>query len=91
MSILQKSTSSSQAGQRVRFRGSLWLDRSRHSRTLNRLFSCPTNDNVCATVEKVKRPPREKFFIPLGARSCAIFGRCLRTEFRHHSCNTAPR
>jgi hypothetical protein len=51
----------------------------------------PGNDHVCATVQKVKHPAREKFFIPLGARSCALFGRCLRPEFRHDSCNTAPR
>jgi hypothetical protein len=51
----------------------------------------PGNDHVRATVQKVKRPAREELFIPLGARSCAIFGRCLRTEFRHDSCNTAPR
>jgi hypothetical protein len=46
---------------------------------------------VCATVEKTKHPTGEKFFIPVGVTSCAILGRCLRTEFRHDSCNTAPR
>jgi hypothetical protein len=45
----------------------------------------------CATVEKVKRPASKKFFIPLGTRSYAILGRLARTEFRHDSCNTAPR
>jgi hypothetical protein len=39
MSILQKSTSYSQTDRRVRFRGSLCVQRSPHSRTLNRLFS----------------------------------------------------
>jgi len=51
-------------------------------------FGC---DHVSATVEKAKHPACEKFSIPLRARSCAIFGRCVRTEFRHDSCNTAPR
>jgi hypothetical protein len=46
-------------------------------------------DHVCATVQK-EDTASEKFFIPSGTRSCAIFGRCLRTEFRQDSCNTAP-
>jgi hypothetical protein len=51
--------------------------------------SPPTNDHVCATVEKVKHPASQKFFIPSRTRSCAILGRPARTEFRHDSCNTA--
>jgi len=50
-----------------------------------------SNDNVCATIQKVKHPAREKFFIPSRTRGYAIFGRSARTEFRHDSCNTAPR
>jgi hypothetical protein len=46
---------------------------------------------VCATVEKVKHPASQKFFTPSGVRSCAIPGRGPCTEFRHDSCNTAPR
>ena len=49
------------------------------------------NDHVCATVEKVKHPAGEKFFIPSGKRSYAIFWPRARTEFRHDSCNTAHR
>jgi hypothetical protein len=45
-------------------------------------------DHVCATVEKAKHSASEKFFIPLNARSYAVFGRRTRTEFRHDSCNT---
>jgi hypothetical protein len=41
MSILQKSTSHSQTDRRVRLSGSLCLEGSDHSRTLNRLFSFP--------------------------------------------------
>jgi hypothetical protein len=48
-------------------------------------------DHVCATVEKTKRGASEKFFIPSGARSYAIWGLRVRTEFRHDSCNTAHR
>jgi hypothetical protein len=48
-------------------------------------------DHVCATVEKTKRGASEKFFIPSGARSYAIFGRRAGTEFRHDSCNAAHR
>ncbi len=40
---------------------------------------------------KGKTPPSEKFFTPLGAGSCAIIERGPCTEFRHDSCNTAPR
>jgi hypothetical protein len=47
--------------------------------------------NICATVEKVKHRASQKFFIPYRTRSCAILGRLARTEFRHDSCNTAPR
>jgi hypothetical protein len=39
MSILQKSTSRSQTDRRIRLSGSLCLERSDRSRTLNRLFS----------------------------------------------------
>jgi hypothetical protein len=46
--------------------------------------------NICATVQKVKHPAGEKFFIPWGTRSYANFGRPARTEFRHDSCNAAP-
>ena len=46
---------------------------------------------VPATVEKVKHPAGQKFFIPSRTRSCAILRRPARTEFRHDSCNTAPR
>ena len=49
----------------------------------------PANDYVRATVEKVKRPACGEFFIPLATKSCAIWGRDARTEFRHDSCNTA--
>ncbi len=46
---------------------------------------------VCATVEKAKHSANGKFFIPWGTSSYAIFRRSARTEFRHDSCNTAPR
>ena len=46
--------------------------------------------NICATVEKAKRPACEKFFIPCHTRGYASFGPRARTEFRHDSCNTAP-
>jgi hypothetical protein len=48
-------------------------------------------DHVCATVGKLKHPVSGEFFIPAGTRSCAILWCCPRTEFRHDSCNTAPR
>jgi hypothetical protein len=48
----------------------------------------PTNDHVCATVEKLKHPASQKFFIPSGTRGYAILRRCPCTEFRHDSCNT---
>jgi len=48
-------------------------------------------DQVGATVEEVKHPACQKISIPLGARSCAVLGPGPRTEFRHDSCNTAPR
>ncbi len=48
-------------------------------------------DHVRATVEKTKHPLREIFFIPLFARTYAIQQPRARTEFRHVSCNTAPR
>jgi hypothetical protein len=50
----------------------------------------PANDHVCATIQKVKHPAGEKFFIRLATRSCAAGPRRARTEFRHDSCNTAP-
>jgi hypothetical protein len=46
---------------------------------------------IRATVEKGKHPARQKFFIPSRTRSYAISGRPARPEFRHDSCNTAPR
>ena len=46
------------------------------------------NDNVSATVEKVKRPRSEKFFIPFAMRAYAILGVSFYAEFRHDSCNT---
>jgi hypothetical protein len=46
---------------------------------------------VCATVEKVKYPASQKFFIPLGTKICATWQLRARPEFRHDSCNTAPR
>jgi hypothetical protein len=46
---------------------------------------------VYATVEKAKHPASEKFFIPFRTRGYAPFGLCAHTEFRHDSCNTAPR
>jgi hypothetical protein len=48
-------------------------------------------DHVCATVEEAKHSASKKSFIPSGVRSYAILGPRPRTEFRHHSCNTAPR
>jgi hypothetical protein len=55
------------------------------------LHASVRSGHVCATVQKVKHLAAEKFFIPLGTRSCAILGGCPRPEFRHDSCNTAPR
>jgi hypothetical protein len=47
--------------------------------------------NISATVEKAKGPTGEKFFIPSRTRGYVIQGRHARSEFRHDSCNTAPR
>ncbi len=47
--------------------------------------------NTCATVEKVKHPACKKFFIPSGTTSYTTFRPPPCTEFRHDSCNTAPR
>jgi len=55
------------------------------------LLASVRNGHVCATVQKVKHLAAEKSFIPLGTRSYAIWGPRPRTEFRHDSCNTAPR
>jgi hypothetical protein len=49
------------------------------------------NDHVRATVEKVKHLASLKFFIPCRTRSYEILEHPARTEFRHDSCNTAPR
>jgi hypothetical protein len=48
------------------------------------------NDNVCATVEKVKHSARKKSFTPSGVSSYAVLRPRARTESRHDSCNTAP-
>jgi len=48
-------------------------------------------DQVRATVEKAKRPGSEEFFIPSCPKGYAASDRHARTEFRHDSCNTAPR
>ena len=45
--------------------------------------------NIRATVEKVKHPAGEKFFIPSDTRSYASFWLRPCTEFRHDSCHTA--
>ncbi len=46
----------SQTDRRVRFRGSLWLDRYRHSRPLNRLFSCLSADVTWISGERSFAP-----------------------------------
>jgi hypothetical protein len=67
-------------------------DTSREGRVgFNVLHVSVRNGHVYATVQKVKHLAAEKFFIPLDKRSYVILGRCPRTEFRHDSCNTAPR
>jgi hypothetical protein len=45
-------------------------------------------DHFHATGQKTKHPASQRFSIPCRTRSCAIFGRPARTEFRHDSCNT---
>ena len=49
------------------------------------------HDHVPATVEKTKYLVSGESFIPLAARIYAIQQPRARTEFRHDSCNTAPR
>jgi hypothetical protein len=51
---------------------------------------CRSRQRLCNSPEG-KTPHAREFFIPLSARGYAIFGPRAHTEFRHDSCNTAPR
>jgi hypothetical protein len=73
-----------------RARGSWLKSNSRLPVRLSSVLGLGSNDNVCATVEKVKHPVDETFFIPSRIRGYAIFGPHVCPEFRHDSCNTAP-